>query len=107
MPQSPQQSQPGFRQFESSFKCFLCSLILFDQRKLFGLGRNLRRRSRTTPRAVANFKLRLNGLQLLAGDLLLETRNLRKRFQLAQASRQLCNLKIVLALRLFRLDRCA
>ena len=101
--QRPQQAQPGFRKVESGVQRILDLLALVNPRQLLGLGRELRRGVRPAPGAVSQFDLRQHGLQLLVGDLLLQTCDFGLGIKLAQAAGQLRNLNLVLSLRLFGL----
>ena len=57
--------------------------------------------------AVAQFQLRQHGLQLLVGDLLLQTGDLGQSIQLAQVAGERGNLNVVLLLGLLGFDRGA
>ncbi len=85
--ESAQQVQARFAQVEPGVERVKVFLALVDAGLLLGRGRKLRRRAGRVARAVAQFQLRQDALQLLVGDLLLQAGDLSLRIQFAQAAR--------------------
>ena len=102
--ESAEQLQARFGQVKCGIEGVLVFLAFIDAGELFRFGGELGRCAWAASAAVAEFKLREHGLELLVGDLLFEAGNFGQRIQLSEAASQRGDLYIVLALSLFLFD---
>ncbi len=102
-----QQAEPRLGKVESGVQRVRELLALIDAGQLLGFGRQLRLSAWAAPGAVAQLQLRQHGLQLLIGDLLFQTGDLRQRIQFAQAAGERGDLNVILPLGLLGFDRGA